>query len=159
MCGSKFGVLPPFLCRGVVADFFFQHLCSGSATFSRKRAALQAQPPFWRLQNLGCGCSAVPSGLKLVLWLQSGALFLGPQLGPPPLGDFLGPTWVPQGGLLELDPKIPWVRLKVWCLTPISLQRCRRRHFFFNTSAVGMPLFHENEPHCRHSPRFRGFKT
>ena len=72
----------------------------------------------------------MPSGLKLVLWLQSGALFLGPQLGPPPVGDFLGPTWVPQGGLLELHPKIPWVRLKVWCLTPISLQRCRRRHFF-----------------------------
>ena len=42
----------------------------------------------------------------------------------------LGPTWVPPGSLLVLHPKIPWVRLKVWCLTPISLQRCRRRHFF-----------------------------
>ena len=37
----------------------------------------------------------MPSGLKLALWLQSGALFLGPLLGPPPFADFWGPTSVP----------------------------------------------------------------
>ena len=100
-CGSKFGVSPPFLCRGVVADIFFSTPLQWECHFFTKTSRTAGTVPVFE-----------PSKLRLWLqrrafWAQTGAVaavwcpLSWASTRPPSIRRLFGPSIGPNFGHTE----------------------------------------------------------
>ena len=128
---------------------------------------LQWECHFFTKASRTAGTAPFLEASKLRLWLQRRAFWA--QTGavaavwcplswaptwPPSSRRLFGPNLGSSGWPFGASPQNSLGAAQSLVSHPHFSAEVSSPTFFFNTSAVGVPLFHESEPHCRHSPRF-----